>query len=187
MSSSLGFFASQISGHLFTLTGSYDALATVTVPSGGASSITFSAIPQTGYKHLEIRVTANSSTGDSLLMRFNGDSGSNYSRHGLYGNGTSALAFSGTSTTAIGIGQAQGFPSASNVFGGAIISVLDYTNASKGKTARILEGWDANGSGAIELNSGAWNATPTAINTIVITPQSGTINQYSTFSLYGVK
>ena len=61
-----GILSSQISGHLFTLTGSYDALATVTVPSGGVSSITFSAIPQTGYSHLQLRTMVRSSDATSL-------------------------------------------------------------------------------------------------------------------------
>ena len=57
MSPNLGIIATSISGHLFTfsLVGNYDALATVTVPSGGLSSITFAGIPTTGYSHLQIR------------------------------------------------------------------------------------------------------------------------------------
>jgi len=60
MSPILGIYASQITGHLnpFTPTGSYDALASYTVPSGGASTITFAGIPTGGqYTHLQLRVS----------------------------------------------------------------------------------------------------------------------------------
>ena len=53
-----GIVASGISGHLippYSPTGSYDALAVYTVPSGGASSIIFAGIPQSGYQHLQLR------------------------------------------------------------------------------------------------------------------------------------
>ena len=54
--------------------GAYDALATVTVGSGGVSSITFAGIP-TGYKHLQIRQIAKSTnTGGYILLRPNNDS-----------------------------------------------------------------------------------------------------------------
>jgi len=73
-----GVLASQISGHLntFTLTGAMDALATVTVPSGGVSSITFSALPQTGYSHLQLRsFILSSSTASSGTLLLNGTGG----------------------------------------------------------------------------------------------------------------
>ena len=74
--------------------GAYDALATVTVPSGGVASIEFAGIP-TGYKHLQLRLltrTNRADTNDFMTIRFNGDSGSNYAYHSLYGNGASAGA-----------------------------------------------------------------------------------------------
>jgi hypothetical protein len=37
----LGIIASQMSGHLFAPSGAYDSIATTTVGSGGAASITF--------------------------------------------------------------------------------------------------------------------------------------------------
>jgi hypothetical protein len=66
-----GVFASQISGHLtppYTLTGNYDALGTVTVPSGGLSSVTFAGIPQTGYSHLQVRIMAVTNTTANSAM-----------------------------------------------------------------------------------------------------------------------
>ena len=185
MSSSLGFFASQISGHLYTLTGSYDALATVTVPSGGASNVTFSAIPQTGYKHLQLRWTAidTYATGDSLVMQFNGDTASNYVQHALYGNGSSAVG----TYTAAGAYLPFGYSNTSSYPFTGVTDILDYTSTTKNKTVRTLDGQDANGSGYIFLHSGMWFKTPESINSIKIYNVSGTFAQYSQFSLYGIK
>ena len=140
MSSSLGFFASQISGHLFTLTGSYDALATVTVPSGGASSITFSAIPQTGYKHLQIRLMVNGTSGtQDVYTQFNGDTGSNYSFHGLYGSGSTAAAYGSASQTKISTGVNLAGYGSGSAFSVGIIDLLDYSASTKYKTLRVPE------------------------------------------------
>jgi hypothetical protein len=176
-----GILSSQISGHLFTLTGSYDALATVTVPSGGASSITFSAIPQTGYKHLQIRAISNAT--DSLYMSFNADTtATNYYSHWVYGNGSTTSASSQNSRLAPVIGT-----SSSGIFSGVIYDILDYANTNKYKTSRISVGWDANGSGQVGLTSQLWKNTA-AISSITIEAASGAgFSQYSQFALYGVK
>ena len=186
-----GAVASAISGHLntFTLTGSYDALATVTVPSGGASSITFSALPQTGYSHLQIRGInlTNGTDGADLGIRFNGDSGSNYSLHLLAGNCSSAFAGSAANTSYGLIGTQAGTTYAV----ASITDILDYANTNKAKTVRSLSGADENGSGRIGLYSGAWynnsSSVYPSINSITLVTQTGSFNQNSQFSLYGIK
>lgn len=188
----LGIMASQISGHLFAPAGAYDSLATVTVPSGGVASITFASIPA-GYKHLQLRTfirTNRAAYGDYFNMNFNSDSGSNYAGHYLYGNGTSALAGSnGTSiTTAYLIGAAGGSTSA-NTFGPSIVDFLDYSNVNKYKTMRSLFGVQNNGTGdeSVNIYSALWMNTA-AINSITIASGTGsTLQQYSSFALYGVR
>jgi hypothetical protein len=184
-----GIYASQISGHLFTLTGSYDALASVTVPSGGVSSVTFAGIP-TGYSHLQIRAFARStesgSTNTNAFFQFNGDTGSNYSEHQLAGDGSSASASGAASQVWAYTGLATGNSSSSNMYGAFIVDVLDYANGNKNKTIKTLSGNDQNGSGYVLLRSGAWYST-SAISSIVITPGGGSWQQYSSFALYGVK
>jgi len=156
----------------------YESIATVTVGSGGQSSIEFTSIPST-YTHLQIRALAKNDGLASISIRFNGDSGSNYSWHRLYGNGTSAI--SGGSANA----QPQILGGVLDVqFGSTIIDILDYVNTSKYKTTRSLSGFDNNGSGWVGLWSGNWMNTA-AISSITIT--SGTISQYSQFALYGIK
>ena len=193
MSPILGIYASQISGHLWEPAGGYDALSSIVVPSGGLSSVTFSGIP-TGYKHLQIRalVTDNRSGGneqDYYRVRFNSDTGANYAAHVLEGYGSGIGSFATTSTaspyTFIGGGGIAG----ANVFGTAVVDILDYANTNKYKTTRALSGIETNTTaGRMWLSSSLWQNTA-AISTITIDSVYGAtaISQYSSFALYGVK
>ena len=118
-------------------------------------------------------------------MRFNGDTtGANYTRHYLYGDGSSAGAGGNVSDGQLSIGYTS---TSANIFGGGIVDVLDYTSTSKNKTIRSLAGYDANGSGLVVLYSGLWSKTPEAITSISIFSSSGNLNQNSQFALYGIK
>lgn len=186
----LGIWASQISGHLWAPAGAYDALATVTVPSGGVASVTFAGIP-TGYKHLQIRALGRTNRSgvnqDPFKMVVNGDTGSNYTNHFLNGDGSSASSFADTPISFMAAYTAAATTATSGVFGSVVIDLLDYADTNKYKTIRSLGGFDSNGSGAITLTSGFWRST-SAITSIVISPQIGSSwNEYSQFALYGVK
>jgi hypothetical protein len=163
--------------------GAYDALATVTVPSGGAASIEFVGIP-TGYKHLQIRAIGKPSTAGAqdCLFNFNGDTGSNYNAHQLYGNGSSAVA------AARGTGTSGWVTYWDNTqFGSFVFDILDYQDTNKYKTTRSLGGHDLNGSGYILFRSGLWMST-SAINQVVLTSAGSTsFAEYSSFALYGIK
>jgi hypothetical protein len=181
----LGIYASQISGHLFAPSGAYDSIATTTVGAGGSATITFSSIPQT-YTHLQVRFTSLTTVnGGSPLVRFNSDSSASYSNHTLFGNGSTAGAGSNVSNSGMYVGGSDTGTFTTSPFV-AVIDVLDYTSVNKNKTIRTLSGVDANGSGEINLFSGAWYNT-SAISTLTITAPGRTFAEYSQFALYGVK
>ena len=171
--------------------GAYDALATVTVPSGGVSSITFSGIPST-YTHLQLRGFALETAGANgiyMVIRANSDSGANYSSHSLYGNGSGASANGGGSQTSFFTGPNSGPTSNSNPTV-LVMDLLDYSNTSKYKTFRTLIGCDNNGSGSVDLASGSWQNTSAITSLTFLAYSQGvasTFAQYSTFSLYGVR
>ena len=169
--------------------GAYESIAAVTVPSGGAASITFSGIPQT-YSHLQIRAMYRSSvvgSEDSVIMRFNGDTASNYSHHFLFGNGSTANAAATSSTSYIYPWAVPGSTFLSNSFGIQVIDILDYASVTKNKTTRTLAGYDDNSTGGrIALTSGAWYNT-SAVTSVSITAGSANIAQHSSFALYGIK
>jgi hypothetical protein len=187
-----GIVASGISGHLtppWAPEGAFDALASVTVGSGGAASIAFNGIPS-GYKHLQIRAfvkdSYNSSNGaQEGWLQFNSDTASNYSYHRINGNGSTTSASAVASNTvmdneiSIAYGNTQ-------TFGVAIIDILDYTDTSKFKTVKSLNGADLNGSGYVRFASGCWRST-SAVTSIVFGGTISSFAQYSSFALYGVK
>ncbi len=189
MSPILGIWASQ---NYPRVTNSYESISTVTVGSGGSSSIDFTSIPQT-YKHLQIRLFGRDNTSNTSaagFIKFNSDNGSNYAGHQLYGDGASAAASSSTATTPLNtvptFTMAGGNASAS-IFGMTIIDVLDYTNTNKYKVTRALNGLDVNGNGGyVLLRSNLWLSTA-AITSISLLPNGTTIQQYSSFALYGIK
>ena len=192
----VGIYASQISGHLWAPNGAYDALATVTVPSGGVSSVTFAGIPQ-GYKHLQLRYIARATWqyGDSLVVRFNNDStSSNYPyTHYLSGNGSSASGSADNTAPQPQIGYLMpgaGSYSTSGMFAAGVLDVLDYGSTTKNKVMRSLYGADNNYTGSaglpIVLASTMWTNTA-AVTTINLTAASSNFAEYTQFALYGVK
>lgn len=71
------------------MTATYESIETTTLGSA-AANITFSSIPST-YTDLVVVYTLKAETASAdIYMRFNSDSGSNYSNTILWGNGTSA-------------------------------------------------------------------------------------------------
>jgi hypothetical protein len=169
-----------------------ETIASTLVGSGGTASITFSNIPQ-GYKHLQLRAIATTNRAandqDYFRVRFNSDTGTNYSAHVLegYGSGIGALATTSTASpyTFIGGGNIAG----TNVFGTAVVDILDYSNTNKYKTTRALSGIETNNTESrMWLSSSLWQNTA-AISTITIDSVYGatSIKQYSRFSLYGIK
>jgi len=170
-------------------TGDYESIATVLVGSAGASSVTFSNIPQT-YKHLQLRIIARTTfnnNDDYLSMRFNGDSGANYTYHGLYALNTTPGAYGSGNQTILSLQRVAG-ASAANTFGIVVADILDYTSVNKFKTFRNLGGCEDNTQGSVYLHSGVWQNTA-AITSVQIFGgnASSTLVQHSHLALYGIR
>lgn len=177
---SLGIFASASN----VAATSFESIATVTVGSGGASTVDFTSISST-YTHLQVRFIAASSSADmDIWARFNSDSGTNYARHRIYGDGSSVAADAEANSNAIDTFGRTG--SGTSNFSGNVVDILDYANTNKYKTTRSLFGRDSNGSGYMMFSSGLWMNT-NAITSISLFPQTGNFTQYSHFALYGCK
>jgi len=163
--------------------GDYESIATVTVGSGGSSSITFSSIPST-YQHLQIRYIARKASGnDNTILQLNADTGANYATHYLLGNGTAASAGAATSNTFVYVDV---LTASATSYSASITDILDYANTNKYKTARSLSGIDLNGSGTSWFSSGVWMNTA-AVTSVVLKPTASVFAEYSSFALYGIK
>ena len=161
--------------------GVMDPLQVITVGPSGASSITFSNIPNT-YTHLQIRGIARMSSDVAFKVTFNGSTGT-YRNHYLEGTGGSAIA--GTET----FSYIELYPgiSTANIFTGLVWDILDYANTNKNKVIRAFSGFDANGTGYIDLDSGLWVNTAAITSITVACTSSATFQQFTQFALYGVK
>jgi hypothetical protein len=191
----LGTIASSKSTGLST---GYYSIASGVVDSGESLTIDFSTIPDT-YKHLQIRISARSTysyTVDDAFMRFNGDTGNNYSYHNYYGAAplNSFININQSTTNdKLNWGQAGGIgTSLKGQYGLAVIDILDYASTSKKKSFRSTSGMSTNSAGQSNIGgrvgnaTGLWNNTD-AINQITIFSASPrNFNENSVFSLYGI-
>jgi hypothetical protein len=161
-----------------------------TVGSGGTSAVVFSSIPST-YEHLYLVASArvtNSGETRALALRFNNDTGSNYTYKRLYGFGTGSVGVDDLNETRLLIGYTNSAGQTANTFGYNTALIINYANTSRQKTLM--------GDGAMVQNSttqthsitgGRWSGTD-AINRIDILAwdQPADIAQHSTFYLYGI-
>jgi hypothetical protein len=173
------------------LAGDFQLISTA-YGTGSSGVITFNT---TGlgstYKHLQIRAVArdSSATTDNTgcVLRFNSDTGSNYARHRLRGDGSSALSGNASSQTSINIFTlAVGNGATSGVHGSAIIDILDPFSSTKNKTVKALTGFHVSSSKSVELDSGLWQST-SSVTEITISTASGNWLTSSRFSIYGIK
>jgi hypothetical protein len=163
----------------------YESIATVT-PSG--ADVTFSSIPST-FKHLQIRgigkTTRSDASVDSMYLRFNGDTGSNYNVHTFTGNSGSVQSSSYPGTTIWGTWAMTDAQSQGNTFTPFIIDIFDYSNVNKFKTTKSLSGTERGTSGEVGMYTGLWRNT-SAINSIRIFAE-GNYVAGSSFALYGIR
>jgi hypothetical protein len=186
----LGIMASQISGHLGTVfdASDYESIATINLSGADSSSITFSSIPQT-YKHLQFRVFARddrAATANNVRFQFNGDTGNNYRSHSLYSDGSTVSSYNDGPTYGV-ITSIASNSATSGIFGGFVMDILDYSSASKNKTTRTLCGYELNGSGGIELQSGLWINTSAITQIAIRFNAASNLKQYSHLAIYGIK
>lgn len=166
---------------------SFESIATA---NSTGTSVTFSSIPNT-YKHLQIRFMARETdtgtTRDGIRVRFNSDTGSNYARHLLTGNGSTASADAADTTVFIELQNCvTKAGTTSGTMGVGVVDIIDYASTSKYKTLRALTGADQNGAGSINLQSGLWMST-SAISTITLDCLGTAYATGTTFALYGIK
>lgn len=181
-------YPSMLAGNETFSPSSFDLISS-TVLSSSQSSISFdvSSLAST-YKHLQLRISARSdrtsSGGDYIRLRFNSDSGSNYSYHTFVGNGGSLISEAATSTTGMHLERIGSSDLSTGNFGVMIVDILSPFSTSKFKTVKNLGGVSTN---FAMLQSGSWrsNSAVTAVN-VVVGGGSNFISG-SRFSLYGIK
>jgi hypothetical protein len=168
----------------------YVLLEKITVGAAGASSVTFSSIPQTGYTDLIIKTSARgtqAAASHALTLRFNGSTTS-YSGRELVGDGSAVSSGTrGVFGSAMYIGNIDGNSATSSTFSNTEICIPNYTS-SNFKSVSVDGVSENNATEAYTtFLAGLWSDTA-AITSIDLVPfaSHGTLMPNSTFYLYGV-
>jgi hypothetical protein len=165
----------------------YEAIATVTVGSGGAATIAFTSIPAT-YTDLCVLLSVRSDrtfyVNDSLGLEVNGST-SNRSGRVLYGNGGSAG--STTTTSEIGYAALTAAGATANTFSNILVYCPNYAG-SNNKSFSSDGVSENNGAEAYTtLNAWLWSDTAAVTSLTFKSATGNNFVQYSTATLYGIK
>lgn len=168
----------------------YTLIASNTVGSGGTSAITFSSIPAT-YTDLLVKVTARGTdTGTNGWnqggITFN-SSAANYSSTIIVGRGDlAAVSFTG-GTSEIGYAfYISNSVTTANTFATADIYIPNYAGSNYKSVSSDFVEENSAARAIMGFNAGLWSDT-SAITSLTLTPSTGTLVQYSTAYLYGIK
>lgn len=156
----------------------YEPIATNS-PSG-VSTVTFSSLGS--YTDIKVIVAGliTASAGSLAFLRFNGDTGFNYSTTQIYGNGTTATSDqqAGNSLIYINTDTSTTIPQMSET------DIFSYSGSTK-KTVLHKSANDQNGTGLVYRGVHLWNNTA-AITSITVACFAN-FSAGTTISLYGIK
>ena len=158
----------------------YEPLATTTLTST-ASTITFSSISGSYTDLIIVSKWMPTSGGNyNVLMRYNSDSGSNYSTTDVWGDSGGAQAARVLSATGIGLISGNSLVPREPF---CIIQIMNYSNSTTYKTGLIRDGWADLWTRA---NVNLWKST-SAITTISFHTTNTNFEVGTNVTIYGIK
>lgn len=161
------------------MTATYDCIASTTLTSA-AASVTFSSIPGT-YTDLVLVSAATITTGTGYLyLRFNGDTGNNYSNTAFRGTGSAVNAAAASADSRLYI--TYGSPNTTEQ-NNIITNIQNYSNTTTYKTTVSR---DNNTNIEAATSIAMWSNT-SAITSILVAINTANIDAGSVISLYGIK
>ena len=179
-----------LSGNAPLSLGAFDLLETTTL-STSASSVTFSGLgAYSDYKHLQIRMvvrSTNSSSYGAIAVRFNGDSGNSYSRHNLYGTGSSISSSANTSVDRIISFAIASDNDTSGKFDALVGDIYDFSSSSKNSTVRAAHQGTQTATETVRLVSGAWYNTSAITSINILENSANNFVAGTRVSLIGIK
>jgi hypothetical protein len=159
----------------------YEAIATVTVGSGGAANIEFTSIPAT-YTDLCMVMSLRFDGNNDLVDIAINNSTANRSQRYFYGNGASVVNVSNTDLITL----ADNSTMTANTFSNCQIYIPNYAS-SNNKSFSIEMVSETNGTTAYTvLSAGLWSNSA-AITSLKLSYSGYNFVQYSTATLYGIK
>jgi len=161
----------------------YKKIATTTL-SSAATGITFSSIPAT-YTDLRIVIVPLVVAGwdnSPLRMRFNSDSGTNYSRTRIFGSGSSAVSQQNTNQTFFDVSLGGIMISTPTI---SEIDIFSYAGSTF-KTSLMGISEDINGSGYVTKTVGLWRSTSAITSVYLYSYVTDIMAPGTTATLYGI-
>lgn len=160
----------------------YEKIATTTLGSS-QSTVTFSSISSS---YTDLVVVLNTFTSVDVVytrMRFNSDTGNNYSSTYLEGDGSVANSNMYTNNSVIQFSYWNAGAGSNPQT--TIINIMNYSNSTTYKTALLKYVGLTGGASGATATIGMWRNT-NSINTIDFSVGSGNFNSGSIFTLYGI-
>jgi len=166
--------------------------AATQVLGGTTASITFSSV-SSKYTNVTVYWSArdtNAALSDSLLLRFNGDTGNNYGYQYVEGQGTTAQAASGamSATSSITIGKITGASATASYYSGGRFDVLGWNKSASGRNAVAVGVGYVTGSntttGQLTGSYGGGYVPAAQLSSLTLLPSAGSFAAGSQFSLY---
>jgi hypothetical protein len=153
--------------------------------TASAASVTFSSIPAT-FTDLVLRVSARTdTTGNIILLGFNGDTTGVWSRTSLRGNGSAASSGNNTSLAEMQLENVNISSYTADTFNNMEVYIPSYT-ASQNKPIFNFGVSETNASAAnMAASAGLWRIT-SAVNEVKISGSSANFVSGSSFYLYGI-
>jgi hypothetical protein len=160
----------------------YTPIATQTL-STTATTVSFSSIAGSYTDLVLIAVMKTTGTNFQPILRYNSDTGSNYSSTTVWGDGSTAGSNRHTSQNGIYANPGSGIGTAGQ-FMPWIINIMNYANTTTYKTS--VERFN-NTPSIVNAGVGLWRNTA-AITTVSLTAEAGSndFQSGSTFTLYGI-
>ncbi len=160
----------------------YFPIATTTA-SGSVSSITFGSIAGT-YTDLVLIASASLASGaENLRIRFNSDTGSNYSNTVLVGSGSGAGSSRASNQTYIAADSNGYLTTTNNIY---IMNFQNYANTTTNKTTLIRANNAASAASGVDAIVGLWRSTSAITSITLLNSGSANFASGSTFTLYGI-
>lgn len=160
----------------------YEPISSVSL-SSSQSSIVFSSLGSYSYTDLRVVMTPIGTVGGAEIdIRFNSDSGSNYSQSELYSTGSGVFGFLNYARTELYPTNVSGIDATTRTLMTA--DIFNYKGSTKKTVLFTFNGASAYGN-LISRSTGVWNST-SAITSITLFLGSGSFASGTKATLYGI-
>ena len=165
----------------------YELVETITVGSGGASSIEFTSIPQDG-TDLVLKISARSTGGGTrpnYQLTVNDDTTASQKWLRLNGTGSGVASGENDTASAIIVARVAGSDATANTFNSSSIYISNYTSSSE-KSISADDVTEDNATEAYQTITAAQTADSSPVTSIQLFLFSDSFAEHSTASLYKI-